>query len=388
MSALRLIPLLQFSVWIMGLLVFAAPHRAEAVSNIRREVWSYQGSIPPAPNETVVNVSFFATVGDMDHATRVMFSVVLVDDTQQQHTLLRYRWGEWDWIPSYGTRGQVFVSLALTCDDGLIRARPLDMTFTFCSYAQSDPQDNGLDDFESFPVRSGGSFGLALVDRGGRIGSAPTPLGAFECSDDVLGGLSAAAALEELRRRSDARINSTPEFEPGGAIGIYFDPEGTQCSGRLEPGEIGRVYVVAQLGGMIECGIAGAEFRFTGIPDDWIVHAVPNANFVAIGNPLEQGAALGFHCAQPRSGSVVLYTVDIFPSELVEDLAFMIEARDPPSSGEAQCAHFALCDRPMYTKYCVEERACLVNATKESPDCETTTRVATSTWSAVKSVFR
>ena len=389
MSALRSVPLLRAAIFITGLLLLSAPRQADALSRIRREVWSYQANVPLAPGETVVDVSFFATVGDMEQATRVMFSVDLVDEMQQRHTLIRYQWGEWNWIPSYGTRGQVFISFTLTCDDdGYIRARPLDINFRFCSFAQTDPQPGGLDEFESFAVRPGGNFGLVLVARGGRPGDTPTPMGVFACSDDVGGGLNATAALERLKRRNNARINATPEFEPSGSIGIYFDPLGTQCSGRLEPGVVGRVYVVAKLGGMIECGISGAEFRFTGIPDDWIVHAVPNSDFVAIGNPLRQGAALGFTCERPKGGTVVLYTVDLFPSELVEDLRFEIESRDPSSSPEAPCAHVVLCDRPMFTKFCVEGRTCLVNATQESPACDSATAVTTSSWSAVKSVFR
>ncbi len=373
---------------VLACVLGAATRPAYGLSNIRSEVWSYQNDVPLAPGETVVDVSFFATVGDMDHATRVMFSVVAVDDAQQEHLLLRYIWGDWDWIPAYGTRGQVFVSIALWCDDeGRVRARPLDMQFVFCSFAQAAQQEGEIELFEAFAVEPTGSFGLTLVDRGGRAGVHPTP-GVFSCVDDTSPGWSAAAALEQLKHRSHARTHETPEFEPAGSIGIYFDAAGTQCAGRLEPNELGRVYVVAKLGGMIECGIAGSEFRFVGIPEDWIVHAIPNPDFVSIGNPLAEGAALGFSCAQPRSGNVILYTVDIFPTEAVEDLEFDIVPRDPPSSPEAQCAHFVLCDKPMYTKFCVQGRSCLVNASKESPVCDTETAVAPVTWGFVKSVFR
>ena len=62
-----------------------------------------------------------------------------------------------------------------------------------------------------------------------------------------------------------------------GSIGIYFDPDGTLCQGTIAPGPTGGfVYVLAKLAGQSAGGIAGSEFRFTGVPASWEVFPVAN----------------------------------------------------------------------------------------------------------------
>jgi len=363
------------------------PADVGALSRVRHEVWSFQGDIPTAPNESIVDVSFFASVADMDLPSRIVFAIAILDG-RDEHTLLRYRWGKWEDLPGPGTPVEVFLSFALSCDgNGLITARPITTSFTFCNL-QANAEDRQIDNFETFAVQTSGPFGLTLVDRGGYRGQTPTAADAFACSGASPFGLTESRALELLREKSNARASQIQSELPG-SIGVYFDREGTRCSGTILPDALGTVYVVARMEGMSECGIAGAEFRFTGIPDDWMVRAVPNPDIVAIGDPLAEGAAVGFNCKRPEAGVTVLYTVDVAAAAVVNDIQFQIEPRNPPSSPEFACAQLVLCDRPVFTKVCVDGFACFINSTKAIPgSCEIPVAVSARTWSSVKSLFR
>ena len=58
---------------LITLIVLFIPADVSALSRVRREVWSFQGDIPTAPNESIVDVSFVASVGDMDLPSRILF---------------------------------------------------------------------------------------------------------------------------------------------------------------------------------------------------------------------------------------------------------------------------------------------------------------------------
>ena len=369
--------------------VLLDPVDSHALSRVRREIWSYQGDIPTSPGETVVDVSFFASVGDMDLPSRIVFAITILDDADQEHTLLRYRWGTWENLPDPGTPVQVFMSFAMSCDGrGLITARPLATTFAFCNLGQANPEERSIDNFETFEVQTSGSFGLVIVDRGGYRGDTPTPPDAFSCVGSFTHGLTESQALEELREKKNEWANRLND-DPPGSIGIYFDREGTQCSGTIAPGQPVKVYVVARMEGLSECGIAGAEFRFTGIPDAWMTHAVPNPEIVALGDPLLEGTAIGFQCKRPEDGSSVLYEIDVVADEMVNDVQFQIEPRNPPANPNFACPLLVLCDRPIYTKVCVSGFECFVNPTKALPDrCAAPVAVEDMTWTRVKSLFR
>ena len=382
------------SRWILQTLLIACaatlvPADVGALSRVRREVWSYQGDIPTAPSESVVDVAFFASVADMDLPSRIVFAVAILDVTGAEHVLLRYRWGKWENLPRPGTPVQVFLSFALSCDgSGSITARPIATSFTFCNLGEANAEERNIDNFETYEVQVAGAFGLTLIDRGGYRGETPTPADAFACTGAFAPGFTESQALDVLRTKKSTWANEIQDELPG-SIGVYFDPEGTRCSGKILPDAPGRVYVVARMEGMSECGIAGAEFRFTGIPDDWIVHAVPNPDIVAIGDPLADGAAVGFLCKRPEGGATVLYTIDVVANAVVDDLQFQIEPRNPPSNPNFGCPQLVLCDRPIFTKVCVDGFACFINSTKAVPGrCELPVAVLERTWSSVKQLFR
>ncbi len=362
---------------------------ASALSRVRREIWSYQGAIPSAPSETVVDVSFFASVGDMDLPSRIVFAVTILDGQDQEHTLLRYRWGRWENLPDPGTPVQVFLSFAVSCDGrGLVTARPLATTFTFCNLGQADPEERDIDNFETFAVQTSGSFGMVIIDRGGYRGDTPTPPDAFACTGAFTPGLTESQALEDLREKKNEWANRLHDELPG-SIGIYFNREGTQCSGTIPPGVPVKLFVVARMEGLSECGIAGAEFRFTGIPGRWTTHSVPDPEIVAIGDPLLEGTAIGFHCKRPEDGTSVLYEIDVVADEAMNDVQFQIESRDPPANPNFPCPLLVLCDRPIYTKVCVDGFECFINPTKAVPErCATPVAVEGTTWTQVKSLFR
>lgn len=365
------------------------PTDADAIARVRREVWSYDGAIPSAPSETAVNVAFFANVSDMDVPSRILFDLTIVEPDGSEAALVRYRWGKWEDLPAAGTPIQVYLSFALSCDGrGLVTARPITATFSFCDFGQPDAFERSIDHFDAFTVQTTGPFGLTLIDRGGYHGQTPTPPEAFSCSGAYTLGLTESEALDRLRDSKSEQANRLQD-EPPGSIGIYFDPEGTQCSGTITPGQPGKLYVVARMEGMSECGVAGAEFRFTGIPEAWMTNVVPMPDIVAIGDPLLDGAAVGFHCKRPEDGTSVLYEIDVAASELVEDLQLAVVQRDPPSNPNFSCPQLVLCDRPIFTKVCVAGFECFVNATKAVPDrCSTLVPVSAISWTRIKSLFR
>ncbi|UCE02239.1 MAG: hypothetical protein JSW67_13455 [Candidatus Latescibacterota bacterium] len=176
--------------------------------------------------------------------------------------------------------------------------------------------------------------------------------------------------------------------DPGenGWLGVYFDAAGTQCSGTILPDQPGTVYVVAQANGVTATeGFAGAEFRFTGIPESWATYPVANPEILAIGNPFGDGVATAFPC--PESDTYVLYSVLVIASAVEEDLQFELRNREPPTNPNFDCPLLMLCNNPIFTLICVETVPCFVNAAT-ARKCEFPVAVSPSTWSGVKSLFR
>ena len=386
MAASRSCPLLSLLVVLVGL---ALPwHEAAALSSIRHEEWSYQGDVPQAPQSTLVGVSFFASVGDMDLPSRVMFTIVVKDEAGDEHPLLHYRWGRWEEIAGPGTPINVFASFRLSCDgQGMLTAEPVETWFGFCNRSQVPLDIRNLDNVQVTPVQTTGRFGLDLVDRGGYHGKEPTPRGAFGCSGAAASGPSVEAVRADLSLKKSIRANQIANGNAG-SVGLYFDMFGRNCSGTILPDRPDTVYVVAKMDEMSACGIAGAEFRFTGVPASWSTFPVAAPDMLTVGDPLGDGVTVGFRCKREEAGFVVLYSVLVLANAVEEDLQFHIEKRAAPTGGpDFDCPLLVLCDFPAFTKICVEGIPCNINARKPTL-CVKPTAVTTSTWSVVKNLFR
>ncbi len=368
------------------LLALLLPRQAAGLAWIRHEDWSFRGQVPPAPDGTVVSVAFFANVADMDLPSRVVFSIVVQDGGTPQ-TLLEFRWGQWVEIAGPGTPINVFASFRLSCDgEGRLVAEPLETWFGFCTFGQYALDVRNLQNVQTFPVQVSETFGLALMDRGGLLGTNPPPADAFACSGSgvpVLGVDAARAHLAQMKGTQSQRLAASST----GSIGLYFDRAGTVCSGTIQPDQPGKVYVVAKMNGMSECGIAGAEFRFTGVPASWRTHPVTNPEILSIGDPLGDGVTVAFRCQRPEDGYYVLYEVLVLADREETDLEFRIRKRNPATSPDFDCPLLVLCDFPAFTKICVDGMGCTVNA-RAPRLCSTPVAVERSTWGSFKTFYR
>lgn len=172
------------------------------------------------------------------------------------------------------------------------------------------------------------------------------------------------------------------------SLGVFFDDAGTQCTGSILPGTPGTIYVMAKLGAVARPGITGAEFQFTGIPDSWDIHPVPNPEMLSWGDPFANGTNLAWSdCQAPESDTVLMYRVLVLASDVETDLEFKLEAKSRPSNPNFACPLVTLCDAPIYTKVCVESFPCFVNATSQKA-CSVPVAVEYKTWAGVKQVFR
>ena len=187
----------------------------------------------------------------------------------------------------------------------------------------------------------------------------------------VLGIMSAVAQAED----------------PALSIGVYFDAQGTKCAGTIGAGEVGRVYIVAKYGPPNTDGIAGAEFRFVGLPDSWQVSAVPNPDIFTLGDPFASGVVAGFACPSPQARKFVLYEVLVQAGDAQENVQFSIETRDPAINPSLNCPVLVGCDQPVYTQFCVQSVPCFVNATKATP-CDSPVSVSHTSWGKVKRLLR
>jgi hypothetical protein len=382
MTARRFLPLRR--CWAIAIVSFSGLFSpAAALNHIRGELWSYQGDVPTFPLTSVINVTFFADMADMDLPSRVVFSIVVVDDQGQDHTLLQYKWGQWVSLPGAGTPIDIFASFFIWCDgEGNIVAQPVVANFGTC---QGDREVHEFPNTQTFPVQVQGRFALILVDRDGYRGQNPTPPAALGCSGTTT-TLSATSALQDIQLQKSGRANRVAAGE-NGSIGIYFDREGTMCTGRITPEETGTVYVIAKTAGMSECGLAGSEFKFEGIPHSWMTYPVAAPDLLALGDPFLEGVTMGFRCKRPDDRLTILYEVQVVASAVEEDLVFRVANRDPATNPNFSCPLLTLCDKPVFTKVCVEGLACVVNSTKPRK-CHDPVAVSPVTWGHLKGLYR
>lgn len=198
--------------------------------------------------------------------------------------------------------------------------------------------------------------------------------------------VSAQGALDGLR--SKQRQNPIiSENGDSGWLGVYFDAEGTQCEGTIVPGQPGTVYIVAKLSGLTECGAAGAEFRFTGLPDSWTVFPVANPNMFTTGDPFGNGVIAVWPCDSVTDQTVLLYTVLVLATEVETDVEFRLERRLPYANPMYLCPALLMCEFPMFSYVCVETSPCYVNHAAPTT-CQVPVAVEGMTWGTVKSLYR
>ena len=166
-------------------------------------------------------------------------------------------------------------------------------------------------------------------------------------------------------------------------LGVYFDAEGTVCTGTILPGTPTEIYIIGKVSAAE--GMTGASFRFIGAPQSWDLYPVANPLILAIGDPFANGAVLSFPSCQ-STANVLLYTVLVMADEVIPDLYFLLGTRVPLINPNFICPTVVHCDAPVYTQTCAESAMCIVNPTR-TPRCALVA-VDEQSWSAVKSIFR
>jgi hypothetical protein len=173
-------------------------------------------------------------------------------------------------------------------------------------------------------------------------------------------------------------------------MGVYFDAEGTVCSGTIAPGTPGTVYIVARSAPGTEI-ISGAEFRFAGLPASWTVFSVPNPNCLSLGDPFANGVNIaatgtgGVEQCDPAWATFLMYTVVVFATEEVNDVVFELTHRNPPGNPAFRCPLVTDCSG--WEKHCVQTSPCFVNSST-APPCNEVTAVEHMTWTGVREMYR
>lgn len=203
------------------------------------------------------------------------------------------------------------------------------------------------------------------------------------------GAVVGAASLASLVTTADAGApGSRPArlSDPDVTLGVFFDSEGTVCSGTIRPGAPGTIYIVARSAPGTEI-ISGAEFRFTGLPPSWTVFAVPNPGCLNMGDPFGAGvniAATRTQCA-PEWSTFLMYTVLVLASTEVDNVTFDLTNREPPTNPGFRCPLVSDCSG--WDLHCAQTSPCFVNMAEAEP-CDAPTAVESATWTQVREMYR
>jgi hypothetical protein len=181
------------------------------------------------------------------------------------------------------------------------------------------------------------------------------------------------------------------------AIGVFTDPTATSCSFTIQSFSPISFYIVAALGPQACSGIQGAEFRVEGFPADWFSAPIsdPPSPIAPAGNPFVEGAHLAYSaCLTSESGLVLLMTMFVFPTSIVENRVLTVVAHSAPALPGFECPLVVLCDPPTYTAQCVRGLIATINHSYmwccqdacAFPTCPPVA-VEPTTWSSVKSLY-
>ncbi len=355
---------------------------ALALDQVQNEVWTL-----PEAGSGQVSVLFDAQVSELDLSSGIHFSIAVREGGGEPQAVLRIASSAVTNLPWVGEPVTLRVDFDLACNGTTVSGTPLGATARFCVLDRGNAWNPlpGAGHGDSTTVA--GPFGLVVLDEAGNPGPNPTASTALHCATAAGQAPVVAAAPPPARRQAPLRILAG---ENPGTIGIFFDPEGRQCAGEIAPGGIDTVYVVAKLGESDDsrCGIAGAEFRFAGIPASWHTSPVLNHELLGIGDPFVEGVTLvAANCKQPASGAILLFTVLVQADAPVANLTFTIEKREPPTNSLFPCPLLLACDNPVFTKICIEGQPCFVNFTTPRK-CPTPLAVQNTSWSMIKELYR
>jgi VCBS repeat-containing protein len=182
-------------------------------------------------------------------------------------------------------------------------------------------------------------------------------------------------------------ITVDPMDDVAGSIGVYFDAAGTRCQGTIHPGVPSMVYILAKPAGTTADGVAGAEFRFTGLPLSWHVFPVASPELIAMGDPFGDGVVAAWPQCQGSSESpVLLYSVAVVADAEEPDVVLGIGSH--PSNYTFPCPLLLACDDPVFTKHCVSAQSCFVNSSTPAGPCASVLGIDQKTWSGVKELYR
>jgi len=170
------------------------------------------------------------------------------------------------------------------------------------------------------------------------------------------------------------------------SIGVFFDPEASDCDFVAEAFVPFNVYLSATLGtDAAGVGIMGADFRVDGLADiQWSVTPAPAAQFY-LGNPVAGGTIIAFDTCVGGSGPqrcVPLFTVLCLPLGTVAPRTVAVEPRVGPCGPCWMGPWVTLCDPPIFSKILVQKGQALIN----NGSC--TVSVRTETWTRIKSLYR
>lgn len=336
------------------------PGQAMAVTHIRNESWSPEGSIPSLPQRSAVTLSFDADLTEYDAYQGVQFSLDVPEPPGNPQTLVSFFRPFLD-LP-HGVPATFAVTFSLACQPSGTLAWA---SGPACSMRYVPPGGGQaiVENIDARVVTAAditGNFCVVVCDENGAMGANPMPSDALRC--------------QQVRGN------------PSHSIGVYFDPDGTVCHGTIRPDAPGMVYVLAKVADGAE-GIAGAEFRFDGVPFSWRTFPVPNPEILAVGDPLGDGVTIGFPCRSASEHVVLLYSVLVLASTEEEDVRFVIEGHLLPTNREFACPYVVGGCGPTFPKYCVTGVPCMVNSTRPG-ECGPIVGVEQSSWSAVKKLYR
>lgn len=338
--------------------------QAHGLHNIRNVRWEETLADTPVGRIPVLALEFDADLSSLDVCCgTTSFSLAVVHPKGSPDPFIRFACGPLPRGSTAGTQTHIEVDIRVGCDAlGELAFGAGGATASYVHpYLGSHEQRLSVAASRNVGTETGEVIRFAILDQDGR------PL--YESISPSFG--------------CDTQFGN----DTNGSIGVYFDPQGTLCQGSIPAGTAGKIYIVAHLDGATAGGIAGAEFRFTGLPGAWETHPVPDPDILALGDPFGSGVILGFVCKPPVQGTVLLYEVLVVANDDVSDVQFQIESRDPPLSNP--CPLLLECDDPVFTAYCVEGLSCFVNFTTPTT-CERPIPlgIAEATWSAVKELYR
>jgi hypothetical protein len=162
----------------------------------------------------------------------------------------------------------------------------------------------------------------------------------------------------------------------GQEVGIFADPDGTNCTLTATPGEWAQGYLVVK--GV--AGVQGVELSIEGLPAAWqgLVDFCGGCTVVL---PDVFGSGSGYAWPDCRSRTIVpvLILATTLESEVVLTVA-PSKLRIEPYLG---CPVVALCDSPVFTRVCVAGLSTPVNGSEGCP-----VAVESLAWSVVKGLYR